>query len=492
MKTHSDFFSFRKIEKIKNNNLITKYSQLPTFLSKNTINSKNTFNSNKIKQKINKRYYLNSNRIMPNIKQTNIKSFSIGKKSIKLDSIFHLSNSNFYNTDSLIKNDKNGIKNLKLNSNSISNNSIKYSSNTMPKNINSNNTIYKLKKKNQIPLSKPKANLKKFKLINGINISENHNNNTINHSTPIKLDLRKRQIKNTTINDSNRKMSQGYSLQKLLNEKCLTFIEAKHSISAFDIISSYGVNTYKGIIRNYNEDRVAIIVNAKKPKKSNLNKDIIWPNISFFGIFDGHAGNKCAEYLKNNLYNYILESIHFPSSPIQAIQQGFQICEKNYINSIYSKPFNQYTDFSGSCAIVVLIINNQCYIANLGDSRAIYSYNSGSEFFQLSRDHKPNDLKEKKRIYKAGGTIFKTNLDQISLSFGMKETDLGFKIPFRINPGRLAVSTFLIIQVSRAFGDVEAKIPELGGNPKVLIADPCISKIDIDDKSDFILIGCKI
>jgi serine/threonine protein phosphatase PrpC len=94
---------------------------------------------------------------------------------------------------------------------------------------------------------------------------------------------------------------------------------------------------------------------------------------------------------------------------------------------------------------VVLIINNQCYIANLGDSRAIYSYNSGSEFFQLSRDHKPNDLKEKKRIYKAGGTIFKTNLDHISLSFGMKETDLGFKIPFRINPGRLAVSTFLII-----------------------------------------------
>ena len=127
------------------------------------------------------------------------------------------------------------------------------------------------------------------------------------------------------------------------------------------------------------------------------------------------------------------------------MQQGFQTCENNYINSIYSKPFNQYTDFSGSCAIVVLIINNQCYIANLGDSRAIYSYNSGSEFFQLSRDHKPNDLKEKKRIYKAGGTIFKTNLDQISLSFGMKETDLGFKIPFRINPGRLAVSTFLII-----------------------------------------------
>jgi len=45
--------------------------------------------------------------------------------------------------------------------------------------------------------------------------------------------------------------------------------------------------------------------------------------------------------------------------------------------------------------------------------------------------------------------------------------------------------------VSRAFGDVEAKIPGLGGNPKVLIAEPSIVKIIIDEKSDFILIGCK-
>jgi len=37
---------------------------------------------------------------------------------------------------------------------------------------------------------------------------------------------------------------------------------------------------------------------------------------------------------------------------------------------------------------------------------------------------------------------------------------------------------------------VEAKLPELGGNPKVLITEPSITKISLDDKSDFILIGC--
>lgn len=86
-----------------------------------------------------------------------------------------------------------------------------------------------------------------------------------------------------------------------------------------------------------------------------------------------------------------------------------------------------------------------CYIANLGDSRAIYSYNSGFYFYQLSRDQKPNDPKEKKRIYKAGGSIFKSTLSQYGLSFPFKESELGFKIPFRILPGRLAVSRFLII-----------------------------------------------
>ena len=51
----------------------------------------------------------------------------------------------------------------------------------------------------------------------------------------------------------------------------------------------------------------------------------------------------------------------------------------------------------------------------------------------------------KKRIYKAGGSIFKTNLDQFGMPFTIKESELGFKIPFRINPGRLAVSKYLII-----------------------------------------------
>jgi hypothetical protein len=53
---------------------------------------------------------------------------------------------------------------------------------------------------------------------------------------------------------------------------------------------------------------------------------------------------------------------------------------------------------------------------------------------------------------------------------------------------------FLIIiykKVSRAFGDIEAKLPELGGNPKVLISTPQIISFKLTEQSDFIVMGCK-
>jgi len=54
--------------------------------------------------------------------------------------------------------------------------------------------------------------------------------------------------------------------------------------------------------------------------------------------------------------------------------------------------------------------------------------------------------------------------------------------PFRIFPGRLSVS--------RSFGDAEAKIQNLGGNPNVLISIPEIKSFRIKKETDFILIGC--
>ena len=57
------------------------------------------------------------------------------------------------------------------------------------------------------------------------------------------------------------------------------------------------------------------------------------------------------------------------------------------------------------------------------------------------------------------------------------------KGPVRVIPGRLSVS--------RTFGDAQAKMEKYQGNPNVVIADPEIYHVKIeDDTHDFIMLGC--
>jgi protein phosphatase 2C family protein 2/3 len=78
-------------------------------------------------------------------------------------------------------------------------------------------------------------------------------------------------------------------------------------------------------------------------------------------------------------------------------------------------------EHSGSCANVVIIIgkiflqfflflDDACYVANVGDSRSIYSENKSNIINLLSKDHKPNCPDEKKRIVNVGGYIYQYRL----------------------------------------------------------------------------------
>ena len=61
---------------------------------------------------------------------------------------------------------------------------------------------------------------------------------------------------------------------------------------------------------------------------------------------------------------------------------------------------------SGSCAIVVLVVGDACFVANVGDSRAVMSGDNGKKVYTLSRDHKPSDEEERTRIVAAGGKVY--------------------------------------------------------------------------------------
>ena len=66
---------------------------------------------------------------------------------------------------------------------------------------------------------------------------------------------------------------------------------------------------------------------------------------------------------------------------------------------------------SGSCAIVSLVIEDQVWIANVGDSRAVLSADDGDTGFRLSEDHKPDLESEKSRIERKGGEIYRTRIN---------------------------------------------------------------------------------
>ncbi|CAK79657.1 unnamed protein product (macronuclear) [Paramecium tetraurelia] len=227
---------------------------------------------------------------------------------------------------------------------------------------------------------------------------------------------------------------------------------SKISTKNVGIVSAYAANTHQGLIRTYNEDRVSIILNLMKPASNTFAGQ--WPQSSFFAIYDGHGGAACADYMRDNLHQYIIREDCFPSNPRLAISRGIEKAEKNYLQLADQKVL----DKSGSCAVIALIVDKAIYIANIGDSRAILSHQGKCS--SITVDHKPSSENEQQRITKLGGQIYQA---QIQVS------------------SRLAVS--------RTLGDAEAKLPKYGGIQGVISAQPDIFQITVTDQ-DFLILAC--
>ena len=265
----------------------------------------------------------------------------------------------------------------------------------------------------------------------------------------------------------------------MLSEPNPKLNQGKISSKSFGVITSYAANTHQGIVRNYNEERVSIIINMNK--LTNYKNTAPWPKISYFAIFDGHAGNKCAEYLRENLLRLICSNKFFPESIPEAIKYGFEKADEYFLNN-YAMINGQLKDNSGTCGLILLIVNNDVYVGNVGDSRCIGSFKKGKIHRDITRDHKPNTPYEKERIMSNGGQIYQTKTNiKIEENFILRtKILLG---PYRVYPGRLSVS--------RTIGDAEGKIPAIGGNPKVIICKPDIYKFNIlENDIDYFILGC--
>jgi len=192
---------------------------------------------------------------------------------------------------------------------------------------------------------------------------------------------------------------------------------------------------------------------------------------SFFAVFDGHAGQGVSAHCAEHLLDSIIQSNDFKSSAslcnghsnldnIERIKNGIREGFLKLDEKMKKLPeVTSGSDTSGSTAVCAIISPSHFFFANCGDSRAVLS-RGGQEYFS-TKDHKPSDPDEKKRIQKAGGSVMIQ----------------------RVN-GSLAVS--------RALGDFDYKqLIGVGPCEQLVSPEPEITVQERDnDRDEFLILAC--
>ncbi|EEQ86885.2 protein phosphatase [Blastomyces dermatitidis ER-3] len=176
--------------------------------------------------------------------------------------------------------------------------------------------------------------------------------------------------------------------------------------------------------------------------------------LSFFGVYDGHGGEKVALFAGDNVHRIVTLQDSFAEGDIeQALKDGFLATDR----AILEDPKYE-EEVSGCTASVAVISKDKIRVANAGDSRSVLGVKGRAK--PLSFDHKPQNEGEKARISAAGGFV-----------------DYG-----RVN-GNLALS--------RALGDFEfKKSADLAPEQQIVTAYPDVTTHEITEDDEFLVIAC--
>ena len=203
--------------------------------------------------------------------------------------------------------------------------------------------------------------------------------------------------------------------------------------------------------RDQNEDQHFMFDNINGKYKKNA-------KICYLSVYDGHGGQLVSRYLKKNLPKFFitqnLEKIYQDrNKSLRYFKKVFDLVESNL-----EKDHPKAVFYCGSTSCNTIIFEQEngkkgIWVVNVGDSRAILCDKNGQSK-SLSEDHKPNSVKEKKRITGLGGKIRYDGCD------------------WRIKD----------LSVSRAFGDKESK-PFISHLPEV-------NKFTLSKDDKFVVVAC--
>ncbi|XP_042759602.1 protein phosphatase 1L isoform X3 [Panthera onca] len=155
-----------------------------------------------------------------------------------------------------------------------------------------------------------------------------------------------------------------------------------------------------------------------------------------------------AEYVKSRLPEALKQHLQDYEKDKENSVLSYQTILEQQILSIDREMLEKLTvsyDEAGTTCLIALLSDKDLTVANVGDSRGVLCDKDGNAI-PLSHDHKPYQLKERKRIKRAGGFI-------------------SFNGSWRVQG---------ILAMSRSLGDYPLK------NLNVVIPDPDILTFDLD------------
>jgi len=227
----------------------------------------------------------------------------------------------------------------------------------------------------------------------------------------------------------------------------------KHSASGGDERMIFGVSSMQGW-RISMEDAHAMVLDLQSSSDESTKPASAEDRLSFFGVYDGHGGDRVAVFAGENIHQIVAKQEAFKKGDIeQALKDGFLATDRAILND---PRFEE--EVSGCTATVAILSAKKIYVGNAGDSRTVLGVKGRAK--PLSFDHKPQNEGEKARITAAGGFV-----------------DFG-----RVN-GNLALS--------RAIGDFEfKKSAELAPEQQIVTAYPDVTVHDISDDDEFVVVAC--
>ena len=519
------------LENNNNNNIFPLKLNLESYIKNNKIKINEEFKTIKLTYLI-KEYIKrieNFNQVwnnICNIFNESFKSYFINNKKItkfgSTNNIFNFNTDNKDKENNINENHKNKKKSLNQNNLNInSNNNIitqkhnrRQSSNiigritlkeeTKNKIFNNNNSNHKNIQNNNLILENSN-----YKNINGTN--EYDESRIKNKNTKIEKLTYTRNYNPFLFSTISKK----YTQEQQIRDCDIINLKLYNSVKNYSTLSQKGKHKIIGIeAEDVNQDIVFLNPNF-----------LLIKNLYLFGICDGHGiqGHYISSYVKDlipaylnyieidnniskknksldsmlsSLYNksenssvkdihiikYFYDKFQLNLSEFSFIKNKFHEISKNLKEAFYKvdidliKSKHEFdTEKSGSTICLGILSNKNLIFANLGDSRAILCscYNINNQQIwkssQLTKDHKPIDKSERKRIVASGGTVSRLiNIEKNNEEIG----------PFRVwgktqdkGPG---------LAMSRSIGDSLAKT--LG-----VLSEPDIFEYTLNESDKFIV-----